>query len=204
MDSTLPFQPFPGQSAKCRATKKRRQNSKDDKLHFLTQNRDGLQNRKPRLRTAHKLRMMKVLVAAMEYQLQDLQSKWVEQIPDPHTRVTAQRCALEKYGAKQSEIARRELQEMFQQHQFLLASLQTSVLRNSLHSIGTDMLKELHFDTRLGREPEEREWVLNEHNRRSIATVPSIVEKFSQMAIDKALTKHQINSPSCMTIDAPS
>ncbi|KAE9041335.1 hypothetical protein PR003_g3873 [Phytophthora rubi] len=179
------------QSAKYRATKKRRQNSTDDELHFSTQNRDKLQNRKPRLRTTHKLGTMRTLVTAMEYQLQGLQSKWVEQIPDPHTRVTAQRCALEKCAAKQSEIARRELQKMFQQHQFLLASLQTSVLRNSLHSSGTDMLKQLHFDTRLGREPEERERVLCEHNRRSIATVPSIVEKFSQMAIDKALTKQK-------------
>lgn len=126
---------------------------------------------------------MRAQVTATEYELRCLQSKWAKHIPDARTRVMAQRCALEKYAAKQSNEEHRELKELYQKHQFLLASLQTAVLRNTLQSSGSDILKELHFDAARPR-PKQRKRMLIEHNRRSSATVPSIVEKFSQMAID--------------------
>ncbi|GMF51618.1 unnamed protein product [Phytophthora fragariaefolia] len=127
----------------------------------------------------------------MEYELQGLQSKWTKQIPDARELAIAQRCALEKYTANQSNSVQRKLQELLQQQQILLASLQTAILRNSLHSSGRDIFKELHFDTRLGYDEEEREKMLIAHSNRSLTTIPSIVEKFSQMAIDKELAKQK-------------
>ncbi|GMF46402.1 unnamed protein product [Phytophthora fragariaefolia] len=135
--------------------------------------------------------MMRTVVTAMEYELQGLQSKWTKQIPDARELAIAQRCALEKYTANQSNSVQRKLQELLQQQQILLASLQTAILRNSLHSSGRDIFKELHFDTRLGYDEEEREKMLIAHSNRSLTTIPSIVEKFSQMAIDKELAKQK-------------
>ncbi|GMF66858.1 unnamed protein product [Phytophthora fragariaefolia] len=144
---------FPEQSAHYHASKKRRQEPDDDdmilSLAATNQNRDGLHNNRTRLSTTHKLRMMRTVVTAMEYELQGLQSKWTKQIPDARELAIAQRCALEKYTANQSNSVQRKLQELLQQQQILLASLQTAILRNSLHSSGRDIFKELHFDTRL-------------------------------------------------------
>ncbi|EGZ12079.1 hypothetical protein PHYSODRAFT_336546 [Phytophthora sojae] len=148
MDCGLPPNSTPRaheQSTEYQASKKRRRNPIDDQtiisLATISQARDGLQSTKPRLTNTHKVRMMRALVAAMECELHCLQSKWTQQVPDACTRDTAQRCSLEKYAAKQSDKVHQELQEMFQQQQFLLVSLQTAVLRNSLHSNGRDILR---------------------------------------------------------------
>ncbi|POM74335.1 Hypothetical protein PHPALM_8728 [Phytophthora palmivora] len=53
------------------------------------------------------------------------------------------------------------------------------------------MLKAMHFETQLGRNAEEREKALMVHHGRSLATLPSIVDKFSQFAINRVLMQRK-------------
>lgn len=109
--------------------------------------------------------------------------------------MTAQHSAREKYEVAQTDVAHNELQEILLQQQLMFATLQTAVLNAPLHSSGKDMLKALHFDTQLGCDPEEREKMLLAHNNRSLATLPSIVDKFAQVAIDKVLAHREKDKP---------
>ncbi|ETI33605.1 hypothetical protein L914_18952 [Phytophthora nicotianae] len=141
------------------------------------------------LTATNEIRMLRAQVASMEEELQGLQSKWVSQIPDERTLATAHRSAREKHAANQSEKMHTELLHLLRQQQLLFATLQTAVLHAPLNSSGEEMFEALHFDTQLGRETEEREKMLTAHNERSLATLPSIVKKFSEMAIQKVLDK---------------
>ncbi|KAG7380202.1 hypothetical protein PHYPSEUDO_007624 [Phytophthora pseudosyringae] len=144
---------------------------------------------KVQLTATHEIRMLRAQVASMEDELQGLRAKWSRQLPDERTLVSAHGSAREKHAVNLSEKAHRELQQLLRQQQLLFATLQTAVLHAPLHSSGSEMFEALHFDTQLGRESNERDKMLTAHNERSLATLPSIVDKFSQMAVNKALAK---------------
>ncbi|GMF43438.1 unnamed protein product [Phytophthora fragariaefolia] len=132
----------------------------------------------------------------MEGELQALHGKWARQLPDQRTLAVAQRSAREKHGALQTETAHSELQHILLQQQLLFATLQAAVLRAPLHSQGHAMFAALHFDTHLGCDAGERELLLRAHNERSLATLPSIVARFAQGAIDKvAAAQEDAKSP---------
>ncbi|OWZ21881.1 hypothetical protein PHMEG_0003510 [Phytophthora megakarya] len=142
---------------------------------------------KPPIRAIHEIRRLRSQVASMEEELDDLESKWTNQLPDKDTLTIAQHSALEKYEAIQTEIMQRELHGILLQQQLTFATLQSALLRAPLHSSGEDMLEALHFETRLGCDAEEREKALVIHHGQSLATLPSIVDKFSKIAIDRVL-----------------
>ncbi|KAE8972807.1 hypothetical protein PR002_g26398 [Phytophthora rubi] len=125
----------------------------------------------------------------MEEELHGLQSKWTEQIPDKRTLTIAQRSAREKHKVFQTEAAHSELQEILLQQQLTFATLQSALLRAPLRSVGRDILKALHFDTHLGLSSEEREKSLLMHHARSLATVPSLVDKLVHGPLNKVVAK---------------
>ncbi|KAG1694037.1 hypothetical protein DVH05_022054 [Phytophthora capsici] len=139
------------------------------------------------LSATHEIRLLRSQVAEMEEELRQLNEKWAAQLPDRRTLAIAQHSAREKHGAIQTETAHNELQQMLLQQQLLFATLQSAVLRAPLHSSGQTMFEALHFDTHLGRDIAEREKLLLAHNDRSLATLPSIVNRFTQMAVDAVM-----------------
>ncbi|GMF41543.1 unnamed protein product [Phytophthora fragariaefolia] len=141
------------------------------------------------LTATHEIRMLRSQVASMEEELQGLQSKWSEQLPRKQTLAAAVRSAREKHETNQSEKAHKELQQLLQRQQLLYAALQTALLHAPLNSSGNEMFEALHFDTQLGRDTQQREKMLAAHNERSLTTLPSIVDRFSQLAINKAHDK---------------
>ncbi|KAG2767204.1 hypothetical protein PC129_g15096 [Phytophthora cactorum] len=142
---------------------------------------------KTSLTATHELRLLRAQVASMEEELHGLQSEWTKQLPDERVLTTARHTASKKREVAVTEAAHIELQEMHLQQQLMFATLQAAILRAPLHSSGQDILKSLHFDTRFGRDPEVRIKMLNAHNERSLATVPSTMNRFTQMAINKVL-----------------
>ncbi|KAG6964135.1 hypothetical protein JG687_00006161 [Phytophthora cactorum] len=146
------------------------------------------------LSATHEIRLLRSQVAEMEEELRVLHNKWAAQLPDQRTLAIAQRSAREKHGAIQTETAHNELQQMLLQQQLLFATLQSAVLRAPLHSSGQAVFEALHFDTHLGRDAAEREKLLLAHNERSLATLPSIVHRFTQMAIDRIMAAHDGHS----------
>ncbi|GMF36280.1 unnamed protein product [Phytophthora fragariaefolia] len=189
-------QSCPEPLAKSRAPKKRRRlsdvpKSNEELIRAFTRGSDRPRrdpNKVP-LTAAHEIRMLRTQVATMENELQSLRSKWSEQLPEQRTLSTAQRSAQEKYAAILAEKAHKELQQLLRQQQLLFAALQTAVLHAPLQSSGNEMFEALHFDTQLGRDAQQRENMLAAHNERSLTTLPSIVDRFSQLAINKALDK---------------
>jgi hypothetical protein len=145
--------------------------------------------KKTPLTATHEIRMLRAQVASMEEELLELQSKWAKQLPDKRALATGHHSAREKHAANMSEKAHAELQQLLRHQQLVFATLQTAVLNAPLHSSGKQLFEALHFDTQLGREAEEREKMLAAHNERSLATLPSIVNKFAKMAVDRALAK---------------
>ncbi|KAI9921153.1 hypothetical protein PsorP6_001846 [Peronosclerospora sorghi] len=107
--------------------------------------------------------------------------------PDQCTLSIAQRSAKEKYGVHQTEMAHGELQHMILEQQLLYASLQAAVLLAPLYSNGQDMFEALHFNTHLGHDDDKREKQLLAHKERSVATLPSMVNNFTQMTINKVM-----------------
>ncbi|KAE8892392.1 hypothetical protein PF005_g12230 [Phytophthora fragariae] len=152
------------------------------------------------LDTMQEIRVLRTMVTSMEEELRVLQSKWTSQLPDKRTLVSAQRCAVEKHAANQAESIHRELQQLFRQQQILFATMQTAALRLPLESSSREMFEELHFDPQLGRDPTDRKRMLLLHLERSLASVPSIVMKFSQLAIDKAKTANSGADQSVMPL----
>ncbi|KAL4156587.1 hypothetical protein PRNP1_005617 [Phytophthora ramorum] len=146
------------------------------------------------LTATHEIRLLRSQVAEMEEQLRVLQRQWAQQLPDQRTLAIAQRSAREKHGAVQTEAAHNELQQMLLQQQLLFATLQAAVLQAPLHSSGQALFEALHFDTHLGRDADERERLLMAHNERSLATLPSIVNRFAQMAVDKVVAAQDGNA----------
>ncbi|KAG3011580.1 hypothetical protein JG687_00006164 [Phytophthora cactorum] len=139
------------------------------------------------LSATHEIRRLRAQVASMEEELQELHSKWTEQLPDSRTLATAQHSAREKHEVIQTEATHNELQGVLLQQQLMFATLQSALLHAPLHSSGKEIFKALHFNTQLGRDLEEREKSLLVHHARSVATVPSAVDKFAQVAIDKVI-----------------
>ncbi|KAH7462079.1 uncharacterized protein KRP23_13942 [Phytophthora ramorum] len=186
-------QSCPDPGASIRPTKKRRRltevpDTNEELILTLKGGRPRGRRRDPNktpLTATHEIRRLRAQVVSMEEELQGLQTKWAKQLPDEHTLVTAHRSAREKHAANLADEAHTELQQLLRQQQVLFATLQTAILNAPLHSSGTEMFEALHFDTQLGRETDERENMLTTHNERSLATIPSIVEKIAQMAIDK-------------------
>ncbi|ETN00945.1 hypothetical protein PPTG_17271 [Phytophthora nicotianae INRA-310] len=175
------------------ASKKRQRTSQSDEGTGIINvpadvNRPSRVVNKP-VSATHEIRQLRDQVAAMENELNQLQSKWTEQLPDTSTRATAQHSAREKYEVGQTEEKHNKLQDIQVEQQFMFASLQTAILHAPLHSSGKEMLKALHFNTSLGRDPEQREKVLLAHNNRSLSTIPSIVKKITQEAMDKVLAQ---------------
>ncbi|KAI9918164.1 hypothetical protein PsorP6_013390 [Peronosclerospora sorghi] len=99
----------------------------------------------------------------MEAELRDLNRKWAAQLLNQRTLTIAQRSAKGKHGVHQTEMAH------------------AAVLRAPLYSNGQDMFEALHFNTHLWQDDEEREKQLLAHKERSVATLPSIVNNFTQM-----------------------
>lgn len=131
----------------------------------------------------------------MEEELHGLQSKWTKHLPDERILATAQRSAHKKREVAQTQAARIELQEMLLQQQLMFATLQAAIFHAPLHSSGQEIYKSLHFDTRFGRDPTERSKMLIAHNERSLATVPSVMNRFTQMAVDKVLALQDEKGP---------
>ncbi|KAL3658939.1 hypothetical protein V7S43_016077 [Phytophthora oleae] len=152
--------------------------------------RPRVANKAP-LSSAHEIRRLRAQVASMEEELQQLQSKWSEELPDSRTLLVAQHSAREKHQVIQTEATQNELQGVLLQQQLMFATLQSALLHAPLHSSGEGILKALHFNTQLGRDPEEREKALMVHHARSLATIPSIVDKFAQVAVDKVIAHRE-------------
>lgn len=123
----------------------------------------------------------------MEKEVAGLETKWTQQLPDHRTLVTAQHSARKKREVALTEAAHMELKELLLQQQLMFATLQAAILRAPLHSNGKALYKALHFDTRVGRDLEERKSMLKAHSERAFATVPSIMRRFTQMGVDKML-----------------
>ncbi|KAG7380204.1 hypothetical protein PHYPSEUDO_007626 [Phytophthora pseudosyringae] len=148
--------------------------------------RPRIANKSP-LTTTHEIRMLRAQVSSMEEELRTLQSKWTSQLPDERVLAVAQDSACVKREVNQAEHAHNELEHIRLQQQLMFATLQSAMLRAPLHSSGEEILKALHFDTHLGRGPEEREKKLLAHSERSLNSVPSILNRFSKLAVDKVL-----------------
>ncbi|KUF76306.1 hypothetical protein AM587_10004713 [Phytophthora nicotianae] len=173
--------------------KKRPRPSHDEFIQHFTASTEPRPRGRPRvssktpLSATHEIRRLRAQVASMEEELQKLHSKWTEQLPDSQTLATAQRTAREKHEVTQTEATHNELQGILLQQQLMFATLQSALLHAPLHSTGQDILKALHFNTQLSRDPEERKKALMVHHARSVASIPSAVDKIAQVAIDKAL-----------------
>eukprot|EP00644_Phytophthora_capsici_P012329 jgi/Phyca11/119423/e_gw1.38.113.1 len=180
------------EASSTQTTKKRRRDSSnnDDIIAALkgttctTRRPQRVANKGPPTAT-QELRLLREQVASMEDELQGLQAKWTQQLPDEQVLATAQRTAHKKREVAVTEAAHIELQEMLLQQQLMFATLQAAIFRAPLHSNGLDIFKTLHFDTRFGTEPEDRANTLVAHNERSLATVPSMMKRFTQLAVDK-------------------
>ncbi|GMF26849.1 unnamed protein product [Phytophthora lilii] len=157
--------------------------------------RPRVANKAP-LSATHELRMLRAQVASMEEELSGLQLKWTEHLPDEHTLVTAQHTARKKREVALTEAAHIELQEMLLQQQLMFATLQAAVFRSPLHSSGEEIYNTLHFGTHLGMDLDERTRMLTAHNDRSLATIPSMMNRFTQMAVDKVLALQEEGSTS--------
>ncbi|KAG7380203.1 hypothetical protein PHYPSEUDO_007625 [Phytophthora pseudosyringae] len=188
------------------ATKKRRRSSltNDDIISALkgttrSRGRSRIANKTP-LTATHELRLLRAQVASMEEELHRLQAKWTKQLPDERVLTTAQHTASKKREVAVTEAAHIELQEMLLQQQLMFATLQAAVFRAPLHSSGQEILKSLHFDTRFGREPDERSKMLAAHNARSLATVPSMMSRFTQMAVDKVRALQDEGDPASKSV----
>ncbi|POM71684.1 Hypothetical protein PHPALM_11717 [Phytophthora palmivora] len=182
-------------SSKPETTKKRQRASgiNDDIISAIKgdrprpRGRPRIANKTP-LSATHELRMLRSQVAAMEEELHGLKSKWNKQLPDERVQATAKQSAYKKREVAVTEAAHIELQEMLLQQQLMFATLQAAIFRAPLHSSGKEILKALHFDTRFGRDYNERNKMLVAHHERSLVTIPSIMNRFTQMAVDKVLT----------------
>ncbi|KAG7380201.1 hypothetical protein PHYPSEUDO_007623 [Phytophthora pseudosyringae] len=150
--------------------------------------RHRVANKTP-LSATHEIRRLRAQVTALGGELGELQSKWEEQLPDTRTLAVAQLSAREKHDVIQTEATQSELQAVLLQQQLMFATLQSALLHAPLHSNGEGLLKALHFKTQVGRDAEEREKALLVHHARSLATLPSIVDKFAQVATDKVLAQ---------------
>ncbi|EGZ12046.1 hypothetical protein PHYSODRAFT_517133 [Phytophthora sojae] len=175
------------------ASKKRRrsQEANDDVISALKgarrpRGRPRVANKTP-LSATQEIRMLRAQVACMEAELHGLETKWTRELPDQRTLATAQHTARKKREVALTEAAHMELEEMLLQQQLMFATLQAAIFQAPLHSSGKDLYKALHFDTRLGRDRKERNSMLKAHNERALATVPSIMRRFTQMGVDKVL-----------------
>jgi hypothetical protein len=139
--------------------------------------------------------MLRTQVAFMKAKLVDLQSKWARQLPDGRTLAAAQLSARRKRENDRVKTTRSQLQELFQQQQLMQASLQSAICRAPLQSIGMEILTELHFNTRLGREPDDRGALLKAHYARATATLSPIVDKFTQAALDRRQAQTSSKKP---------
>ncbi|KAL3658937.1 hypothetical protein V7S43_016075 [Phytophthora oleae] len=180
----------PEAASTTQATKKRRRGSLTNEdiiaaLKGATSQRPQRVANKAPLTATQELRLLRAQVESMEDELQGLQSKWTQQLPDKRVLATAQHTAYKKREVAITEAAHIELQEIVLQQQLMFATLQAAIFRAPLHSNGLDIFKALHFDTRFGTDPGERAKVLVAHNERSIATVTSMMKRFTQMAVDK-------------------
>ncbi|GMF43437.1 unnamed protein product [Phytophthora fragariaefolia] len=163
--------------------------------------RPRVANKAP-LSATHEIRMLRSQVASMESELHGLEAKWSRELPDERALVTAHHSARNKREVALSESARVELEEIVLQQQLMFATLQAAIFRAPLHSSGEDMHKALHFNTRLGTDPKERNSVLEAHNKRSLSTVPSIMNHLTQMGVDKvlALQEQSISNKSVLPL----
>ncbi|KAG3116572.1 hypothetical protein PI125_g4559 [Phytophthora idaei] len=166
--------PDPGANA--HASKKRRRLSEipdtNEEIKFTLAGANTRPRGRPRTMTktsltaTNEIRMLRAQVASMEEELQGLQSKWSRQIPDKRTLATAHRSAREKHAANQSDKKHKELQQLLRQQQLQFATLQTAVLHAPLHSSGSEIAQ-----------------------RALLGHAAVFREKFSKMAINKALAK---------------
>ncbi|CAI5703729.1 hypothetical protein KXD40_007871 [Peronospora effusa] len=150
---------------------------------------------KAALTATHELRLLRLQVGAMEEELRGLQSKWHKHLPDARILATAKQSAHKKRAVAQIQATQMELQEMILQQQLMFATLQTAIFRAPLHSSGQDILKSLHFNTQFGRDTVERSKTLMAHNERSRATVPSMMKRFTTMAVNKVLALQDKDGP---------
>ncbi|GMF26846.1 unnamed protein product [Phytophthora lilii] len=197
-DSLVRSQSCPDTDSDSLAKKRQRPSQTNDDfiLNFAgatdprSRGRPRVANKTP-FSATHEIRRLRDQVASMEEQLNELQSKWAEQLPDTRTLAIAQHSAREKHETSRTEATQNELQTVLLQQQLMFATLQSALLHAPLQSTGEDMLKALHFQTRLGRDSNEREKSLLTHQERSRATLPSIVNKISQLAFDKVIAQRE-------------
>ncbi|KAI9915694.1 hypothetical protein PsorP6_007249 [Peronosclerospora sorghi] len=138
------------------------------------------------LTVTHEIRMLRAQATFMENTLHELQTKWKTQCPDQGTLASAYRSLREKYATSLSEKTQHDLQQLLRQQQLLFATLQMTISCAPLQSNGKHLFDALHFQTQLGCDPEAHERTLWAHHEQSLATIPSIMDKFSHMAIAKA------------------
>ncbi|CEG43855.1 uncharacterized protein PHALS_14144 [Plasmopara halstedii] len=192
--STAPSSPEIHSIPRCAKKRQRLMSNRDDHEELIyaltgvspTPQRRRAANGAP-LSATNEIRLLRSQVADMEEELRQLRTKWAAEIPDYRMLVIAQRSAKEKHEAIQVETAHKELQQMLLQQQLRFATLQSAVLRAPLQSSGQAIFEALHFNTQLGRDVEEREKLLEAHNSRSRSMIPSIVYRFTQMAIERTL-----------------
>lgn len=126
----------------------------------------------------------------MEEHLRALRSQWTATLPDSTTRAAARQAAGEKRLALLHERDHDALEATLRQQQLAFAALQSAVRRAPLFSRGQEIYDALHLDTSLGRDPLERAEQLQQHFERSMASVPSHVERLSTLELsDKAESK---------------
>ncbi|KAI9920200.1 hypothetical protein PsorP6_015967 [Peronosclerospora sorghi] len=145
------------------------------------------------LTITHEIRQLRSRVAEMGAELRDLNRKWAAQLLNQRTLAIAQRSAKEKRGVHQTEMVHGELQHTLLEQQLLFASLQAAVLWAPLFFNGQDMFEALHFNKHLWHDDDEREKQLLAHKERSVATLPSIVNNFTQMTINKVMAAQDKN-----------
>ncbi|ETM02661.1 hypothetical protein F442_00943 [Phytophthora nicotianae P10297] len=173
-------------------TKKRRPSppTNDTNVNIIEKEnrpRGSLRGKKAKPSARDEIGMLKAQVTSLEEQLRHLRTKWSRYLPDERTLTIAQHSAHMKYEIRQTLTEQKQLQELFQQQQIAFAKLQSIVLRAPVYSNGDKIFKALHFDTRLGHDPEDRRNTLKAHNERSLATIPSIMDQLTQSTVDKLL-----------------
>ncbi|ETM55935.1 hypothetical protein L914_00924 [Phytophthora nicotianae] len=173
-------------------TKKRRPSppTNDTNVNIIEKEnrpRGSLRGKKAKPSARDEIGMLKAQVTSLEEQLRHLRTKWSRYLPDERTLTIAQHSAHMKYEIRQTLTEQKQLQELFQQQQIAFAKLQSVVLRAPVYSNGDKIFKALHFDTRLGHDPEDRRNTLKAHNEHSLATIPSIMDQLTQSTVDKLL-----------------
>jgi hypothetical protein len=159
--------------------KKRRRDDEYSELKQLQQPKPGAARAGPPLTATHEIRFLRKEVANMENHLQQLETKWVEAIPEETVLASACQAAKEKWMTSLVEQDNAELRDQLTQQQFIFASLQSTILQAPLQAQCREMWDAIHLKTRLSADADERVRQLQAHCDAGIALTPEVVEQFT-------------------------